>query len=79
LAEYRTSQVSQYPYHFVAIGDSQDGNKTYTRLLQNIVGHKPDFVVHLGDMVSSGREEQWDRFFEMTEVLQVPFSSGGQP
>lgn len=61
------------PYHFVAIGDSQDGNKTYTRLLQNIVGHKPDFVVHLGDMVSSGREEQWDRFFEMTEVLQVPF------
>jgi len=61
------------PYHFVVIGDSEDGNKTYTRLLQNIVDHKPDFVIHLGDMVSSGREEQWNSFFEMSEILHVPF------
>ncbi len=61
------------PYHFAAIGDSQDGAKTYTRLLQSIVDRKPDFVIHLGDMVSNAREEQWDSFFEMSEVLRVPF------
>jgi len=61
------------PYHFVAIGDSENGNKTYTRLLQNIVDHKPDFVIHLGDMVSSGQEDQWNSFFEMSEILHVPF------
>jgi 3',5'-cyclic AMP phosphodiesterase CpdA len=61
------------PYHFVVIGDSENGNKTYTRLLQDIVGHKPDFVIHLGDMVSNAREEQWNSFFEMSEVLRVPF------
>ena len=61
------------PYHFAVIGDSQDGAKTYKRLVRNIIGHKPDFVIHLGDMVSSGREEQWNSFFEMSEILHVPF------
>jgi len=61
------------PYHFAVIGDSQDGAKTYKRLVRNIIGHKPDFVIHLGDMVSNGREEQWKSFFEMSEVLRVPF------
>jgi len=61
------------PYHFVVIGDSGDGAKTYTRLLQSIVDRKPDFVIHLGDMVSTTREEQWNSFFEMSEVLRVPF------
>jgi len=61
------------PYHFVVIGDSEDGAKTYTRLVRNIIGHKPDFVIHLGDMVSDAREGQWNSFFEMSEVLRVPF------
>jgi len=61
------------PYHFVVIGDSGDGPKTYTRLLQSIVDRKPDFVIHLGDMVSTTREEQWNSFFEISEVLRVPF------
>ena len=61
------------PYHFGVIGDSRDGEKIYARLLQNIVDRKPDFVIHLGDMISSAREEQWDGFFEMSRVIRVPF------
>ena len=61
------------PYHFVVIGDSEDGAKTYTRLVRSIIDRKPDFVIHLGDMVSNAREGQWNSFFEMSEVLRVPF------
>ena len=61
------------PYHFVVIGDSGDGPKTYKSLLRSIVDRKPDFVIHLGDMVSTTREEQWNSFFEISEVLRVPF------
>jgi predicted phosphodiesterase len=57
----------------VVIGDSEDGAKTYKSLLKSIVDRKPDFVIHLGDMVSTTREEQWNSFFEISEVLRVPF------
>jgi 3',5'-cyclic AMP phosphodiesterase CpdA len=61
------------PYHFAVMGDSEDGKKTYTRFVKSIADRKPDFVIHLGDMVSNTREEQWNSFFEMSEVLRVPF------
>ena len=61
------------PYHFVVIGDSGDGAKTYKSLLKSIVDRKPDFVIHLGDMVSTTREEEWNSFSKISEILRVPF------
>jgi len=61
------------PIQFAILGDSRDGKKTYAQLLQKILGRKPHFIIHLGDMVSRPSEEEWKEFFEISEAIDIPF------
>jgi hypothetical protein len=36
------------PLSFAILGDSRDGKKVYTELIQRILERKPNFIVHLG-------------------------------
>ncbi len=63
----------QPPFRFAVIGDSRDGLKTYTRLMERILERRPDFIIHLGDMVSKPSRKQWDAFFEISTPINVPF------
>ncbi|OGP78135.1 MAG: hypothetical protein A2V86_03045 [Deltaproteobacteria bacterium RBG_16_49_23] len=68
----RVSSLSP-PFQFAVIGDSRDGEKVYTRLIQSILKRKPDFIIHLGDMVPKPDEKEWRDFFDLSRPITVPF------
>jgi acid phosphatase type 7 len=66
-------QSIESPFQFAIIGDSRDGEKVYTRLIGKILERSPQFIIHLGDMVSRPNVKEWDPFFEISKPIQVPF------
>ena len=60
-------------FQFAVIGDSRDGEKVYTRLLEKILERKPDFIIHLGDMIAKPDEKEWRLFFDLSRPITVPF------
>jgi predicted phosphodiesterase len=61
------------PFQFVLIGDSRDGDKVYVRLIEGALGRKPHFFIHLGDMIPHPLEKEWQKFFEISKPIVVPF------
>ncbi len=61
------------PFQFAIIGDSQRGEKVYTQLIQDILKRKPNFIIHLGDMIHIPHEKEWQEFFEISKPIHVPF------
>lgn len=61
------------PFRFVLIGDSRDGEKVYGRLLGSALEQSPHFLIHLGDMIPRPEEKEWQKFFEISKPIHVPF------
>jgi len=61
------------PFQFAIIADSRDGEKIYARLTKSILERKPDFFIHLGDMINLPNEKEWHTFFEMSKPIHLPF------
>jgi 3',5'-cyclic AMP phosphodiesterase CpdA len=61
------------PFQFAVIGDSRDGEKVYIRLLEKILERKPDFIIHLGDMIAKPDEKEWQQFFNLSGPITIPF------
>ena len=66
-------QSIERPFQFAIIGDSRDGEKVYPRLMEKILERTPQFIIHLGDMVSRPNVKEWDAFFEISKSVQIPF------
>jgi len=49
-------------YIFVVMGDSRDNDEVFTKCLLAAAGYHPLFILHVGDAVSSGSEEQFLHF-----------------
>ena len=63
----------ELPFQFALIGDSRDGEKVYVRLMGRALERKPHFLIHLGDMIPHPGEKEWQKFFEISEQISVPF------
>jgi len=61
------------PLQFAVIGDSRDGEKVYTQLIQRILERRPNFIIHLGDMITRPGEKEWKEFFEISKPINLPF------
>jgi hypothetical protein len=61
------------PFRFALIGDSRDGDKVYVRLMGGALERNPHFFIHLGDMIPHPEEKEWQKFFEMSKPIDVPF------
>jgi predicted phosphodiesterase len=61
------------PCQFALIGDSRDGEKVYVRLMGRALERTPDFLIHLGDMIPHPSEKEWQKFFEISKPINVPF------
>jgi hypothetical protein len=61
------------PFQFALIGDSRDGEKVYTQLMSRILERKPDFIIHLGDMITKPHGKEWQAFFEISRPIDRPF------
>jgi predicted phosphodiesterase len=62
-------------FTFAVCGDSRDGDETYSRILDEVESDGSQFLVHLGDIVSNGREREWLAWQEIMEGFDVPFFS----
>lgn len=58
---------------FAVLGDSQGNNDALTHIIKAINEAEISFLVHLGDMVPSGKEQEYQDFFEVMKELEVPF------
>jgi len=61
------------PFQFALIGDSRDGEKIYTQLIQRILKRKPNFIIHLGDMITRPSEKEWKGFLEISKPIDISF------
>ena len=61
------------PFQFALIGDSRDGEKVYVRLMGRALERKPHFFIHLGDMIPHPEEKEWQKFFEISKPIDIPF------
>jgi len=61
------------PIQFAILGDSRDGEKVFTQLVQKILKREPRFIIHLGDMISRPNEKAWEGFFEISKAIDIPF------
>lgn len=53
----------KYPFKFIVYGDSrEDSGVQRTMIVKKIIEERPDFVIHLGDMVTFHDEHQWEIF-----------------
>lgn len=76
-ATFRTAAgTDQTAFRFVVFGDTRSGNSIHRAIVKQIVKNSPDFVIHTGDLVESGRSKsEWDRFFQIEAPLlrMAPF------
>ena len=61
------------PYQFAVLGDSRDGDRVYQQLLRRILWRRPDFIVHVGDMIPQPGQKEWKTFFEISKEIDIPF------
>ncbi len=61
------------PIRFAVIGDSQGRNSILAKVVEGINTEDIDFLVHLGDMVPSGKQSEYDTFFETMAELKHPY------
>ncbi len=68
-------QVKTLPssFQFALIGDSRDGDRVYSKLLQEILRRGPHFIIHLGDMIPKPGEKEWQHFFNLSKSITLPF------
>ena len=71
VARFRTAADSDSAgFRFAVYGDTRDGNAAHRAIVQQMVALAPDFVLHTGDLVESGRStSEWNRFFGIEEPL----------
>jgi Calcineurin-like phosphoesterase len=66
-------QSIEPPFQFAMVGDSRDGEKVYAQLMKRILERKPHFLIHLGDMIPHPGEKEWQKFFEISKPITLPF------
>lgn len=71
VGEETLAEKPTLPLTMIVYGDSRWGDRTHRRLVEMMDGYKPTIVVHLGDMVDKGDDEdEWETFFEITAPLR---------
>ncbi len=64
LLTFRTASTPDMPYTFVAIGDTQSQPQVVKRVSDLAYEHRPNFMVHAGDLVSTGSNKRhWTGHF----------------
>jgi|GEM_PF-4370711 len=59
-------------FKFVVVGDNRDGPETFTTILEEINADSYAFCINTGDIISSGRRDQFQEFMDMVDDLAIP-------
>lgn len=62
---------AKYPY--IILGDNRDGYGTFKQIIQQVNGENPMFVIDNGDLVFSGKPNQYRLFDRMVSQISATF------
>lgn len=71
LARLKSHRQTQN-YSFVVTGDNRDGDAIYVRILQQAAFYQPRFMLHTGDFVASGGQQQYRNFLAYSRQAAFP-------
>ncbi len=64
--QFRTFPIQPDSFYFVVIGDTRTDAITHKAVIERIANYDFDFILHTGDMVTTGyRREDWEEFFNI--------------
>lgn len=67
---FGTAPTEPVPFRFVIYGDTRSHARPHAAVVEAIRREGPEFVVHTGDLVEDGRDEDdWQRFFDIEAPL----------
>ena len=66
------SVMERDDFSFVVLGDNRGNPAIFQCVLKEAVQHKPDFIIHTGDLTTWGRYDEYMAALEITENYQVP-------
>ncbi|MBK6533374.1 MAG: metallophosphoesterase [Deltaproteobacteria bacterium] len=67
---FGTAPTTPVPFRFVIYGDTRSQARPHAAVVEAIRREGPEFVVHTGDLVEDGREEDdWQQFFTIEAPL----------
>lgn len=58
-------------YKYIILGDNRDGYDTFGQIIQQVNGEKPVFVIDNGDLVYSGKPNQYRLFDNMVSHIEA--------
>ena len=62
-------RVSPDDYCFVVLGDSQDNDEVFKKILALVRTYRPLFILHGGDYSNKGSDRETDNFLAMLEAI----------
>lgn len=65
------SDESSGKYKYVILGDNRDGYDTFEQIIQQVNGIKPVFVIDNGDLVFSGKPNQYRLFDQLVSQVST--------
>lgn len=68
-----TPVQSSLVFGFAVCGDSRGNPSVYRRLLEAVTADGSEFLIHLGDLVNLGTEQQWQEFQKIMADFTLPF------
>ena len=75
-ATFRTAAPPGADFTFIAFGDTRTQQDVHRAVVGRIAAEEPDFLLHTGDLVEDGSQDDlWDTFFEIEQPLlaNTPF------
>jgi len=60
-------------HQYIILGDNRDGYNTFEQIIQQINGENPVFVIDNGDLVFSGKPNQYRLFDKMVSKISATF------
>lgn len=73
---FTTAPERAVPFRFAIYGDTRSDPRAHRAVIEALRREGPDFVIHTGDLVGDGRDEDlWQRFFDTAAPMlrDVPF------
>lgn len=60
-------------YKYIILGDNRDGYDTFDQIIQQVNGENPVFVIDNGDLVFSGKPNQYRLFDQLVSKISTTF------
>lgn len=73
-AEMAKLAATKGPFTFAVIGDNRSGDRVYAKVVAQMLGRHPLFMINVGDTIPHpGDRDQWAHFKELSTPIAIPY------